>query len=79
MNVNDSEIIRSILLKEGHVSVATPEVADLILANTCAIRENAESKVWNRLQYFQSIRKKNYATMKRRGHPIGNETIVLHF
>ena len=38
MNINDSEVIRSILLKEGHSSVTTPEDADLILTNTCAIR-----------------------------------------
>ena len=38
MNVNDSEIVRSILIEQGHSSVTKPELADLILANTCAIR-----------------------------------------
>ena len=38
MNVNDSEIVRSILLDQGHVAASKPELADLILTNTCAIR-----------------------------------------
>ena len=58
MNVNDTDIVRSILMTAGHVPTDVLEEADLILANTCAIRENAESKVWNRLKYFQSIRRK---------------------
>lgn len=70
MNVNDSEIVRSILMKEGHVSASTAETADLILTNTCAIRENAELRVFNRLQYFQSIRKKNRVDLKTKGYPI---------
>jgi tRNA-2-methylthio-N6-dimethylallyladenosine synthase len=59
MNLSDSEIVRSILLDSGHTSCFDHSEADLILTNTCAVRENAESKVWRRLQFFQSIRKKN--------------------
>jgi hypothetical protein len=59
MNVSDSEIVRSVLLDAGHVVCETVESADIILANTCAIRENAEAKVWHRLHYFKSIKNKN--------------------
>lgn len=49
----------------GHLPVKDILLADLILTNTCAIRENAESKVFHRLNYFQSIREKNRLNLKR--------------
>jgi MiaB/RimO family radical SAM methylthiotransferase len=58
MNVSDSEIVRSVLLQAGHVESPILEQADLILTNTCAIRENAEQKVWNRLDFYQSLKEK---------------------
>ncbi len=59
MNVADSEIVRSVLLSSGYHSCENVDEADIILTNTCAIRENAELKVKHRLKYFQSLRKKN--------------------
>lgn len=59
MNVSDSEIVRSTLLQAGHNISDSLEQADIILANTCAIRDNAEAKVWHRLNYFKSIKSKN--------------------
>eukprot|EP01041_Mallomonas_annulata_P006945 gene6945-14100_t len=58
MNLADSDIVRSVLLTAGYELCEVLEDADLILTNTCAIRENAEAKVWQRLKYFQSLRKK---------------------
>lgn len=58
MNFADTEIVNSILMEKGHIPVAMPEEADLIFINTCSIRENAEQKVWNRLKYFRSIKRK---------------------
>jgi len=58
MNVNDSDIVRSILMEAGHVAEKDVEKADIILANTCAIRENAEQKIWRRLQFFNSVQRK---------------------
>lgn len=59
MNFADSEIVNSILIEDG-MSVATnAESADVILVNTCSIRENAETKVWNRLKELRSIKKTN--------------------
>jgi MiaB/RimO family radical SAM methylthiotransferase len=71
MNLADSDIVRSILLTEGYELSDDLEAADLILTNTCAIRENAEDKIWQRLKYFQSIRKKAYlAGSKPKGYPL---------
>ena len=65
MNVSDSDIVRSILISHGHVPCTDIDSADLILTNTCAIRENAEAKVWHRLRYFQSLREKNRADYRK--------------
>lgn len=59
MNLSDSEIVRSILKDAGHTACTDLDEADVVLTNTCAVRENAESKVWNRLKYFHSLRMKN--------------------
>lgn len=58
MNVADSEVVASILGVSGYVQAATPEEADAILLNTCSIRDNAEQKIVNRLQYLASLRRK---------------------
>lgn len=67
MNLADSDVVRSILLTEGYEMSDDLENADLILTNTCAIRENAEDKIWQRLKYFQSLRKKG---TKPKGYPL---------
>ena len=59
MNFSDSEIVASILTKEGFAATRNLEEADLILLNTCSIRENAEQKVRNRLREFGAIKKVN--------------------
>ncbi len=59
MNVADSEVVVSILNKNGFAYTENLEVADLILVNTCSIRENAETRIFNRLQHFKGLKKKN--------------------
>ena len=59
MNFSDSEIVSSILLKEGFDHTKTVENADLILINTCSIREKAEESIRKRLSFFNSLKKKN--------------------
>lgn len=59
MNFADSEIVNSILLEEGMEAVHDAESADVVLINTCSIRENAETRVWNRLKELRSIKKSN--------------------
>ncbi len=57
MNFADTEIVNSILLDDGMTAVQDAESADVILVNTCSIRENAETKVWNRLKEFRTLKK----------------------
>lgn len=57
MNFADTEVVNSILMEDGMKPVQTAEEADVIFVNTCSIRENAETRVWNRLKEFRSIKK----------------------
>ena len=59
MNVADSEVVTSILQMDAFEPVENIREADLILINTCSVRDNAEQKVISRLEYFQSLKKKN--------------------
>ena len=59
MNFADSEIVNAILLEKGMNPVTEAELADIILVNTCSIRENAETKVWNRLKEFRGLKAQN--------------------
>ena len=58
MNVSDSEIVASILTDSGYEHTPEVTMADIVLVNTCSIRENAEDRVRKRLHYFKSLRKK---------------------
>ena len=58
MNFSDSEIVASILAQEGFSTTRDPEEADLILLNTCAIRDNAEQRIRGRLDYLRSVKKR---------------------
>ncbi|NLI25547.1 MAG: tRNA (N6-isopentenyl adenosine(37)-C2)-methylthiotransferase MiaB [Bacteroidales bacterium] len=62
MNVNDSEIVASVMVQNGFELVEKPENADLILVNTCSIRENAELRVRVRLRELGALRKVNPGT-----------------
>ncbi len=58
MNVNDMEIVLSIMKNEGYDEIVPdPESAEIIFINTCAIRDNAEQKVWQRLNYFWFLKR----------------------
>ncbi len=56
MNVHDSEKVVGTLVQEGYRQVETVELADLILYNTCSIRDKAEQKVFNRLNDYKKLR-----------------------
>ncbi|MFH2142223.1 MAG: tRNA (N6-isopentenyl adenosine(37)-C2)-methylthiotransferase MiaB [Bacteroidota bacterium] len=58
MNVADSEIVLSVLSEKEFIITDNPQIADLILINTCSVRENAEQRVRGRLQVFNQIKKK---------------------
>lgn len=58
MNFSDSEIVASILTEAGYATTRNLEDADVILLNTCSIRDNAEQKIRHRLNHFQPLKKK---------------------
>ena len=59
MNLNDSEIVAAILTKEGYNTTQIMEEADLVLVNTCSIREKAEQTVRKRLEKYNAIKRIN--------------------
>ena len=59
MNFADSEVVASILTKEGYTITEKLDQATLVLVNTCSIREKAEQTVRKRLEFFQSQKKNN--------------------
>ncbi len=61
MNFADSEVVAAILSDEGYQTVGEPQDADLILLNTCSIREKAEQTVRNRLAHLKTYKKNNTA------------------
>ena len=56
MNVNDTEVIFSILEGAGYSRTEKMEEADLVMANTCSIRDNAEQRIWGRIEVFHQLR-----------------------
>ena len=66
MNVNDTEIVWSILRDVGYSKSSTPEDADVVFLMTCAIREGAEQKIWKRLHYFESMKNKQQLQQRQK-------------
>jgi tRNA-2-methylthio-N6-dimethylallyladenosine synthase len=64
MNFSDSEIVASILADEGFNTTNTIEEADLVLVNTCSIRDKAEQTVRKRLEKYNRIKRKSNPNMK---------------
>ncbi len=57
MNFSDSELVATILAKEGYVTTRDASDADLVLINTCSIRENAETRVRHRIEQYNRMKK----------------------
>ena len=57
MNINDTELMAGALAERGYIQVEEPTDADVILINTCAIREHAEQRVLGRIGQLQKYRK----------------------
>ncbi|PWG04654.1 tRNA (N6-isopentenyl adenosine(37)-C2)-methylthiotransferase MiaB [Polaribacter aquimarinus] len=64
MNMNDSEIVAAILDKQGYNTTQVLEEADLVLVNTCSIREKAETTVRKRLQKYNRVKRESNKKMK---------------
>ncbi len=58
MNVGDTEIVVAIMQQEGYVYTDKIEEADVILINTCSIRDNAEQRIWGRLAEMKRYRRR---------------------
>lgn len=58
MNVADTEVVASIMQMDNYRVTEKIEEADALFVNTCSVRDNAEQKVYGRLQYFQSLKRK---------------------
>lgn len=59
MNFSDSEIVASVLIEKGYTSTKDYHEADIVLINTCSIRDKAEQTVRNRLSNFKAVKKRN--------------------
>jgi len=70
MNHNDTDIVSTVLDGSGYTRAPTADESDVVLLNTCAIRENAESKIWQRLGDFRNARRVR-PKGSRRGPTIG--------
>lgn len=58
MNVGDSEVVLAIMQQAGYTQAEDLEQADIVLINTCAIRDNAEQRIWGRLQELRAVKKR---------------------
>ena len=58
MNAGDSEIVVSIMQQNGYIYTEDINQADIILINTCSIRDNAEQRIWGRLSAMRQIKKR---------------------
>lgn len=63
MNVADSEVVASVMQMDGYAITETLDDADAVFVNTCSVRDNAEQRVIQRLEYFNAIRKKKNRNM----------------
>lgn len=58
-NLADSEVISGILEQIGYIKAEDPYKADLVILNTCAIRENAENRIWGVLGRLKGVKRTN--------------------
>lgn len=63
MNVADTEVIFSILGKAGYEKTGSMDEADVIMANTCSVRDNAEQRIWGRVDVFNLQRRSRPVTI----------------
>ena len=64
MNVRDSEVICGLLKKDNWQLTTKPEEADVVILNTCSVRQHAEDKVWSEIGKFKTRQPANSPTRK---------------
>ncbi len=74
MNVADSEVVASVMQMAGYEVCETVEEADAVFLNTCSVRDNAEQKIYHRLDVLAALKKKREASNTH--HPTPNALII---
>ncbi|OWZ12111.1 CDK5 regulatory subunit-associated protein 1 [Phytophthora megakarya] len=69
--VAPTTIVRAILLEGGYAPARTADAADVVLINTCAVRDNAEAKIWNRLEALRQIKAKQLRKKQKDVQTVG--------
>lgn len=77
MNVSDADVVWSVLYKSGYQRTTDINDADVIMLITCAIRDNAESKIWSRLGTLNKLKKSKPLNSQPKICLLGNELIPL--
>ena len=70
MNVADSEVVASIMQMAGYEITETIEETDAVFLNTCSVRDNAEQKIFSRMEFLQSLKRKRKNSERVGGKPI---------
>ena len=73
MNVADSEVVASIMQMAGYELCESVEEADAVFLNTCSVRENAENKIYHRLEALNNLRKRRNGN----GNANGNGNLII--
>lgn len=68
MNVADSDDLARMLISRGFIGTQKVEIADLIIVNTCSVRQNAEQKAKARITEFSRLKKKRGTALGHRLH-----------
>ena len=63
MNRADSSEVADALKKAGYIEVFENQNADIILINTCSVRQSAENRIWGRLGYYKNLKNKKSITL----------------
>ena len=69
MNVADSEVVASVMKMAGYETCDNAEEANAVFLNTCSVRENAENKIYHRLEELNALRKRRKSQRVENGVP----------
>ena len=73
MNVADSEVVASVMQMAGYETIENLDEADAVFLNTCSVRDNAEQKIYNRLEALNALRKRR----EERGERSENTPLII--
>ena len=77
MNVADSEVVASVMRMAGYEPCQSAEEADAVFLNTCSVRENAENKIYHRLETLNSLKTKKEKEVKGTETPKGRPGLII--